>query len=93
MPAPKRNTTQRGYGVKHQRLRRIWQQRIDREGATCARCGQPIDKGTTAWDLGHTADRTDYTGPEHTRCNRSEGARRGNAQRKAIGTTAPQRAW
>ena len=29
----------------------------------------------------HDHDRTRYTGPEHAKCNRTEGARRGNSHR------------
>lgn len=89
MAAPKRNTTQRGYGVKHQRARKAWEPRVNAGGVSCARCGRGIEPGS-AWDLGHTADRSGYTGPEHMRCNRSEGARRGNAMRRNI---PPSRAW
>lgn len=32
-------------------------------------------------NLGHTPDRTAYTGLEHEHCNKSEGATRGNRQR------------
>jgi len=32
-----------------------------------------------ALDLDHTADGEGYRGMAHSRCNRSEGARRGNA--------------
>lgn len=93
MSAPKRNTTQRGYGTQHQRLRAAWQARINREGTTCVRCGGRIPAGSRKWDLGHTADRTGYTGPEHVRCNRSEGASRGNKQRATPPPRVAQRDW
>ena len=86
-------TTARGYGVAHQRLRKQWQQAIDQGGICCARCGLPIPpEQPHAWDLGHTDDRSGYTGPEHRSCNRSAGARKRNrlaGQRNAV----RQRDW
>jgi hypothetical protein len=83
-----RGTTARGYGRPHQaeqkrRLAAWW------PGDPCARCGQPmwqrwmIVKGrrVSAIHLGHTPDRTAYTGLEHAHCNLSEGATRGNRMR------------
>jgi hypothetical protein len=68
-------TTQRGYGADHQRTRARLLSEFT-PGQPCARCGQPI------WgpplDLGHTPDRTAYTGLEHADCNRADGARRSN---------------
>ena len=46
--------------------------------AVCARCGLSIAPGA-AWDLGHTEDRTGYSGPEHRKCNQLAGARKGAA--------------
>lgn len=80
------STAQRGYGTDHQRLRAQWQPVVDAGQAHCHAvvCLLPtrwIAPGSH-WDLGHTPDRTAYTGPEHRTCNRSEGARRGNARRR-----------
>jgi hypothetical protein len=78
-------TTARGYGADHQRLRAQWDAYVQAGDAHChaAICLEQtrwISPGT-AWDLGHTPDRQAYTGPEHARCNRTEGARRGNRNR------------
>jgi hypothetical protein len=58
------STTKRGYGTKHQRLRRMWQRRLDSgEFSGCARCGLPIVRGMR-WDPGHEdSDRSHYSGP------------------------------
>lgn len=89
----RRTTTQRGYGTQHQQLRKQWQRAIDQGDVHCARCGLPIPpEQPRAWDLGHTEDRSGYTGPEHRGCNRSAGARKRNrmaAQRAAV----RQRDW
>jgi hypothetical protein len=72
------STTKRGYGTKHQRLRRMWQRRLDSgETISCARCGLSIMRGMR-WDLGHDDhDRSRYSGQEHERCNRRAGGRLG----------------
>jgi hypothetical protein len=81
MPQPG-STTARGYGAAHQRLRKTWAKELKRLGVLpCARCGLPIYDGDE-WDLGHTDDRTAYTGPEHRReCNRADGGRKRHAPR------------
>jgi hypothetical protein len=84
---PKSKTAQRGYGAHHQQVRRTWAPRVATGHIDCYRCGHPIQPGTP-WDLGHTTDRTDHTGPEHRHCNRSEGATRGNRMRTP--PTTPQ---
>jgi len=49
----------------------------------CGRCGWPLGPDPSRLDLGHTDDRTAYSGLEHARCNRRAGARLGNARRRA----------
>jgi hypothetical protein len=71
-------TTQRGYGAAHEKQRRAWEPKVREGHVKCARCRQRIAPGT-AWDLGHTDDRTAWTGPEHATCNRSAGGRGGTA--------------
>lgn len=85
-------TTQRGYGSTHQAERRrrlaTW-----RPGQPCVRCGLPMYGPASMIDLGHTPDRTAWTGLEHRHCNRGEGARRGNQQRGRARTWRAARQW
>lgn len=97
-------TTQRGYGSEHAKRRAALIARW-RPGDPCARCGQPMwhlqrwshGRLIAAIHLGHTADRSGYTGLEHDTCNESEAATRGNrmrgmakqANRQAPGRTVP----
>jgi hypothetical protein len=79
-------TTARGYGNAHQREKAKWKPVVDAGLAYCHAklCLMPtrwIDPALV-WELGHTEDRTAWTGPEHRRCNRVEGAIRGNRQRR-----------
>ncbi|QLF83884.1 polynucleotide kinase [Gordonia phage Moosehead] len=63
-------TTQRGYGARHQNMRKRYEASVRAGNATCWRCGQPI-KPDGDWDLGHDDnDRSKYMGPEHVTCNR-----------------------
>ncbi len=85
------STTARGYGNTHQRQRAKWEPTVNAGLAHCHAklCLMPtrwIDPALP-WDLGHTEDRSRWTGPEHPRCNRSEGVRRRNAKRR------PHRRW
>lgn len=71
-----RTTTARGYGYRHQQERKRWEPIVQAGGVECHAevCFMPsraIDPGEE-WDLGHTLDRTDWTGPEHRYCNRKE---------------------
>lgn len=79
----------RGYGPEHEAERARWAPVVARGEATChaAHCVMPsrsIAPGEP-WDLGHTSDRSTWTGPEHRRCNRRDGAVRGNRARGGRG--------
>lgn len=64
-------TAARGYGSPHQRTRSRFQRRLNQgEVFLCAKCGKQVHF-CEPWDLGHTADRHGYTGPEHQACNRN----------------------
>lgn len=93
-----RSTNERGYHSRHQIERRSWQRRLDR-GETFRCCcdrddctkhdGQcsTIITASTPWDLGHTDDRTSWTGPECVPCNRGAGGRNGNRVARANAAT------
>jgi hypothetical protein len=69
---------QRGYDTQHDRERTRWAPLVRTGMVNCARCNQPITT-SAAWDLGHTDDRTRWTGPEHAHCNRAAGGRAAHA--------------
>lgn len=79
------SATDRGYGTVHEAQRRAWAPRVARGEVTCHAliCLEPTRhiKPGSDWHMGHTPDRTRWTGPEHPRCNTTEGAIRGNAAR------------
>jgi len=68
-----KKTKARGYGGKHQQLRKRWARQVAAGGVACARCGLPILDGE-AWDLDHSPDRRSYLGPSHASCNGRHGA-------------------
>jgi Recombination endonuclease VII. len=74
------NTTARGYGHRHQQLRRALLPYA--YGQDCPHCGLTMTPGQ-ALDLDHTDDRRGYRGMAHASCNRRAGALKGNAQRQA----------
>lgn len=86
LAAGRLNATERGYGHRHQKLRKQWARVVDQGGVRCARCGLPISP-SEPWDLGHDDfDRSVYVGPEHRACNRSTSGRRKQKRRQS-------RAW
>ncbi len=88
--ARKRRPADPAYGSKHQKLRARWALKVDRGGVLCARCGQPIHPGTP-WHLDHRdADRSQYLGPSHARCNTATATHA--AARRRQGDTTPSRA-
>lgn len=67
--APRGTTSERGYGIEHQRIRAWWKPEVESGDVICWRCGRFID-AEEQWHLGHDdMDRTIYRGPEHMRCN------------------------
>jgi hypothetical protein len=71
---------QRGYDAEHDRLRRWWKPKVEAVTVHChaERCVEPSGRlilPYQAWDLGHLPDRSGWTGPEHSRCNRAAGGR------------------
>lgn len=70
---------QRGYTAEHDRLRANWKPKVERcevdcHARVCLMLIRRILPGQE-WDLGHTDERTAWTGPEHATCNRSAGGR------------------
>lgn len=75
---------QRGYTNEHDRLRARWKPKVEActvhcHAIVCIEHVRLILPGQ-AWDLGHTADRTAWTGPEHATCNRSAGGKAAHSQ-------------
>lgn len=80
------------YGYAHQQMRAQWilavnRGTVDCHARVCLELSRRIEPGS-AWDLGHDSTATVWTGPEHSRCNRTEGATRGNRIR--AGATGSQ---
>lgn len=81
-PVKAGSTTERGYGVEHQRLRAEWAPLVEEGNERCCLCGYLIDPGAP-WHLDHSEDRTGYRGIAHADCNMRDGARRGNRRSRA----------
>jgi len=67
-------STQRGYGIEHQRKRLEMAPLVAAGNVRCSRCGEPILPGQ-AWDADHRDDRVGYRGPSHASCNRATSGR------------------
>lgn len=78
---------QRGYDGAHDRERARWVPKVNAGLVDCARCGGPIEPGRP-WDLGHTDDRSGWSGPEHVTCNRKAGGANGALVTNAMRRTA-----
>lgn len=99
---PRRRRTQassgaRGYNADHRALRLAWKPAVDAGMVDCHAdiCLMPqrrIAPGSK-WCLGHTPDRSGWTGPEHLKCSSSDGARRGNAMRGEKARQRQPRIW
>lgn len=76
------STSSRGYGTAHQAERERLAPLVATGRVRCARpeCRQLIAPDD-AWDLGHTDDRTAWTGPEHATCNRAAAGRKATTRR------------
>jgi hypothetical protein len=71
------------YRGAHDRLRKQWARQVEAGTACCARCGFLIMPGES-FDVDHADDGSgEYIGVAHSSCNRSAGARRGAALRRA----------
>lgn len=78
------------YGTKHQAERLKWKRVVDAGQASCCLCGEWITPGQP-WDLDHLPGTDEYRGAACRRCNRSDGATRGNRARGAQSPTSGRR--
>ena len=83
------------YRYAHQQIRKRLRAIVDAGEAYCVEpvCVMPsrwIQPGTP-WDVCHDPTGTITTGPGHARCNRREGASRGNRMRRAKPVRTPRR--
>lgn len=91
--APPRKDSAKYSSPEHKAERARWTPVVAAGEAHCAEpvCLMPsrwIPPGS-AWDVAHDPSGTRYIGPAHARCNRSEGARRGNRSRGVQPAQAP----
>lgn len=73
------NTAARGYDAEHEAQRAAWAPRVaaghvDCHAQPCWRDTPRIQPGER-WHMGHTTDRTAWTGPEHQLCSTRNAAR------------------
>ena len=72
-PQHQPTNAERGYDAAHVRERARWQRILDSGRVVmctsylCVSPDAPVDP--TNWHLGHTSDRTTWTGPQHPGCN------------------------
>lgn len=85
-------TTEQGYGWEHQQERARWvkYQQAGGDDPLGKRHGQLLCRADVCkepsrwigrhdpWDLGHHPGQRGHRGPEHVKCNRSDGARKSN---------------
>jgi hypothetical protein len=86
----RRSTTQRGYGIAHQRERARVARIVAAGQAICTRCRKPIRPGEP-WDLDHVdlpnglAHRIGaYRGPSHRSCNIAASRRQPEPRPRAL---------
>ena len=75
---------------EHREAKEQFRAQVAAGHARCWRCGAPIPPGSRCgpdWQTGHDATGTRIMGPEHTHCNRRDGAVRGARKRNGPGTT------
>src|SRR5262245_11836424 len=80
-------TTARGYGHRHQIMRKRVARSVRAGTAVCARCGLGIAPGSE-WHLDHTDDRSGYLGPSHAECNLRAAAAKTNRRELAFSVSA-----
>lgn len=82
MTTPKYATRQ------HREQRAHWKPIVEAGQADCSEpiclMGDRWIQPGTPWDVSHDPTGTEYIGPSHATCNRTEGARRGAAQKQAV---------
>lgn len=67
------SASDRGYNAAHRAERERWKRLMARGvRPVCKRCGEFVS-ASDVWDLGHDDSRKFWSGPEHSRCNRSAG--------------------
>jgi len=80
---PRRGSTSgRGYGWRHQQVRKRWERIVKAGEAYCSRCGGAIWPDES-WHLDHTDDRQGYYGPAHSSCNVTA-ANKGRVRRSRV---------